>query len=72
MILLVIYISRPIQPLNSRTVRTNIAFPGDNHNSHNNNNIKSDYSDVDSECPEAFREMFYQANAFTEPTKSSP
>ena len=62
---------RPNQPLNSRTVRTNIAFPGDNSQS-SSNNLKSDYSEVDSECPEAFREMFYQANAFTEPVKSSP
>jgi hypothetical protein len=62
--------SRPIQPINSRTVRTNIAFPASNSNT--NNFSKSDYSEVDSECPEAFREMYYQANAFLEPVKPSP
>ena len=62
---------RPIQPLNSRTVRTNIAFPGSS--SAGNTFSKSDYSEVESQCPEAFREMYYQANSFTEPAvKSSP
>lgn len=64
---------RPIQPLNSRTVRTNIAFPGTSGAGAGNTFSKSDYSEVESQCPEAFREMYYQANSFTEPAvKSSP
>ena len=65
-----LYFYRPIQPLNSRTVRTNIAFPGNN----NNNNIypKNEISDDDTECPQAFKEMYYQANTFTESVKSTP
>jgi hypothetical protein len=57
--------------LHSRTVRTNIAFPASNNGNNGNNNFsKADFSEVEAECPEVFKEMYYQANAFADTVKN--
>jgi hypothetical protein len=58
-----------MQQLNSRTVLTNIAYPGSGNSLNNNRNV--DQGSTDSSCPEFMKEMYYQANTFVEQSKEA-
>lgn len=59
---------RPVQPMNGRTVRTNINFPsppGTSKDSQKDNGIYGVYgSSYEDTCPDVFRHMSYKANTY--------
>lgn len=73
---------RPLQSMNSRTIRTNIAFSNGKTNKYMNNDIDNDIEkanngygiygqqqipkDDDKECPNFFERASYKANAYLE------
>ena len=63
---------RPLQMLNSRTIRTNVAFSNSKEYSRNDNskNQYGIYGQVQNnkECPNFFERASYQANAYLEST----
>ena len=70
---------RPIQPMNSRTVRTNINFPSPPGIGDKGKPSSSDYgiygvygSSHEDTCPDVFRHMSYKANTYLEAEALSP
>ena len=64
---------RPLQMLNSRTIRTNVAFSNSKGYAKNDNSKSQGYGmygqgSNDKECPNFFERASYQANAYLEST----
>lgn len=58
--------SRPAHPVNSRTVRTNISFPGEAAGG-NGDNKNTPLLDATEGCPDGFKDLQYQANSYIQP-----
>ena len=72
--------TRPLQPLHSRTIRTNIAFLTSKTSSYINNEIDNNIDKIhgygmygrddsdEKECPDLFKHASYKANTYLEAT----